>query len=195
MTCIVGYIDKETDTVYIAGDSAGVAGLDVTLRKDPKVFETGPFIMGFTTSFRMGQLLMSSKFNPQRQVWGQSDYDYMITTFIDEVRAVFKEGGYEHGGSFLVGYRGQLYSIDSDFQVGEGYRNYDAVGCGEYYAKGAIEMVLQCSDEPKTEEEIENFLESVLSVVVEHNAGVRPPFSIVHMSKNESDNLILKQIK
>lgn len=30
MTCIVGYLDKKTKKVTIGGDSAGVAGLDIT---------------------------------------------------------------------------------------------------------------------------------------------------------------------
>lgn len=36
MTCIVGL--KHENSVWIGGDSAGVAGLSVTIRKDPKVF-------------------------------------------------------------------------------------------------------------------------------------------------------------
>ena len=39
MTCIVGYLDKKTKKVTIGGDSAGVAGLDITIRKDEKVFK------------------------------------------------------------------------------------------------------------------------------------------------------------
>lgn len=144
MTCIVGYIEK--DTVYIGGDSAGVGDYSITLRKDPKVFKQGPFIMGFTTSFRMGQLLMSSKFKITKQKTNQSDYDYMVTTFVDAVRGCFKDGGYlkketdgeEVGGTFLVGYKGVLYEIGDDFQVAIPYDNYSAVGCGEDLAKGAL---------------------------------------------------------
>jgi ATP-dependent protease HslVU (ClpYQ) peptidase subunit len=55
MTCIVGV--NHNGNIYIGGDSAGVAGLQLQIRSDEKVFLTGDFIMGFTTSFRMGQLL------------------------------------------------------------------------------------------------------------------------------------------
>lgn len=64
MTCIVGLVDK--GSIYMGGDSAGVAGLSVTTRADEKVFLNGPFIMGFTTSFRMGQILRY-KFVPPDQ--------------------------------------------------------------------------------------------------------------------------------
>ena len=74
MTCIVGYLDKET--VYLGGDSAGTDGnYSQHIRKDKKVFQNGPFIFGFTSSFRMGQILMSSRFKPWRQKAEQSDYD------------------------------------------------------------------------------------------------------------------------
>ena len=58
MTCIVGLVHE--GVVYIGGDSAGVAGLSLTVRADEKVFQNGEFLMGFTTSFRMGQLLRYS---------------------------------------------------------------------------------------------------------------------------------------
>ena len=143
MTCIIGYVyDKK---VYIGGDSLGVSGLDITERADPKVFINKDFIIGFTSSFRMGQLLMSSKFNPDPQESDQSDFDYMITTFIDHIRELFDKSGYmeknnsqESGGVFLVGYNGVLYKIESDFQVGISCDDYAACGCGDKYAKGSL---------------------------------------------------------
>lgn len=38
-------------------DSAGVGGWHLQLRADPKVFHVGHFLIGYTDSFRMGQLL------------------------------------------------------------------------------------------------------------------------------------------
>jgi hypothetical protein len=55
MTCIVGL--RQGGKVFIGGDSAGISGWDVTVRADPKVFLSGPYAMGFTSSFRLGQLL------------------------------------------------------------------------------------------------------------------------------------------
>ena len=55
MTCIVGLVDN--GKIYMGGDSAGVSNLDIRIRADQKVFKTGEFIMGFTSSFRMGDLL------------------------------------------------------------------------------------------------------------------------------------------
>lgn len=142
MTCIVGLVDK--GKVWIGADSVGVRGWSRTIRKDPKLFKNGEFLIGFTSSFRMGQILRF-KFRPPARLDKIGDYEYLCTAWIDAVRASLKDGGYSHidknreeGGSFLLGYRGKLYSVDNDFQVGEPAHGYDAVGCGDDAALGAL---------------------------------------------------------
>lgn len=195
MTCIVGIIDK--DRVIIGGDSAGVAGLNVTIRKDTKVFKNGPFIMGFTSSFRMGQLLMSSKFKPPKQKLRQSDYDYMITDFIDCIRTLFKTSGYskinnneEEGGTFLVGYKGGLYDVQDDFQVGISVAEYNVCGCGVYYAKGSLYTSKNIADATDR-------VTKALETAAHFSGGVCPPFNYVSMRKSESAKLakLLKPAK
>ena len=153
MTCIIGFIKNKK--VYIGGDSAGVGGLDVTLRRDSKVFKNGNFIMGYTSSFRMGQLLRF-KLKVKDQIEKQTDYEYMCTTFIDAVRKCLKENAYttiddnvERIGIFLVGYNEKLYKIEGDLQVGESYDNFNSVGCGEDYAKGAMEILTKSKQSPR----------------------------------------------
>lgn len=106
----------------------------------------------------------------------------MCTTFIDAVRKCLKNGGYttvecenERIGVFLVGYNKKLYSIDSDLQVGESYENFDSVGCGANYAKGALDILLKSSLNYTPEVIIRKALETV----VKFSAGVRPPFNII----------------
>lgn len=173
MTCIVGLEDK--GLVYIGGDSAGISGLSITVRADEKVFTTGPFIMGFTTSFRMGQLLRY-KFDPPNQANGVDDMRYMVTTFIDAVRKCFFDNGFgskedNQGGTFLVGYKGSLYSIQSDFQVAKPTTGYAAVGCGTDLALGAM----FANSKLKPVDRVKN----ALSAASAFNAGVSPPFTIL----------------
>jgi len=145
MTCIAGLVHK--GNVYIGGDSAGVAGQQIIARKDEKVFKNGEFIIGFTSSFRMGQLLRY-KFTPPEIKEGQDLFEYMVKDFVEEVRICFKTGGYtsmintnnERGGTFLIGVRGRLFEIDCDFQVGENLCGFASVGCGESYALGALDV-------------------------------------------------------
>jgi len=187
MTCIVGYIEKnKTETIiYLGGDSSGVYGTHITLREDPKVFKKGnKFLIGFTSSFRMGQLLMSSKFEPPKQKEKQTELDYMITDFVDEVRKVFDENGYmkkennqEEGGIFIVAYKDKLYQIESDFQVGVNILPYDACGSGEDYAKGALYSLVNFSTLTNGEKIVEKALEASANF----NSAVSKPFNIVKM--------------
>jgi hypothetical protein len=69
----------------------------------------------------------------------------MRTTFIDSIRERFKHGGFaeisnnkEEGGCFLVGVRGRLFSIESDYQVGESASGYSACGSGAAVSLGSL---------------------------------------------------------
>jgi ATP-dependent protease HslVU (ClpYQ) peptidase subunit len=177
MTCIVGLVHK--GKVYMGGDSAGVSGYDITVREDPKVFNNSEFLIGFTTSFRMGQILRF-QFNPPK-VKGKDLYKYMCTDFIDAIRKTFKTTGFlkihsaeESGGSFLVGYKGHLFSIDKDFQVGIPADRFDAVGSGHAYALGSMHTSAALGTiSPKAR------IEAALQSASYFNAGVRKPFLIL----------------
>ncbi len=170
MTCIVG-IEHEGG-VLIGGDSAGVSGLDMMLRADAKVFRNGPAIFGFTSSFRMGQLLRYSLKVPTGFV--RNTDRYMATKFICAVRKCLGDGGYarkkegeETGGTFLVGIVGKLYRIEDDFQMGRTMGGIDAVGCGASYAMGAMFVA---RGKPQHRAEVG------LRAAVAFSGGVRPPF-------------------
>ncbi len=166
--------------VWIGADSAGVAGYQLTVRADEKVFRRGPFVMGFTTSFRMGQLLRYTLTVPSHGP-GLDDRAFMATCFVDSVRACLKAGGYakreserEEGGTFLVGYRGAIYQVHGDYQVAVPDTLYDACGCGQEIALGALHAMTR--DELPPWVRIRRALEAAEA----HSAGVRRPFVTVH---------------
>lgn len=177
MTCIVAITDGKT--VTMGADSAGVGGYSLTPRKDPKIYEVGDFMFGFTSSFRMGQILGYS-FSPP-PVPECVDVDrYMRTSFIDAVRRALKDGGFsetqngrEHGGAFLVGFRGRVFKVESDFQVGESVFPFDACGCGEDIALGAMHSMAEHSMVA------EDKIRRALSAAQAFSAGVRAPFIVV----------------
>lgn len=178
MTCIVGIRDKATGAVILGGDSAGVAGLSITVRDDPKVFRNGPFVMGFTTSFRMGQLLAHALTPPAPP--RSNLYAFMVTEFVDAVRECLKAGGYastrnevESAGTFLVGVRGHLYEIGSDYQVGIPADGYAAVGCGDELALGAFYATRGSDLDPLQR------AHAALLAAAHHSAGVTGPFRFV----------------
>ena len=168
--------------VYIGGDSAGVAGLSVVVRADEKVFRNGDFLMGFTTSFRMGQLLRYKLYPPRRHP-DDRVAKYMVVDFIDAVRECLKAGGYaskeketEQGGTFLVGYSGHLFTVDSDYQVGIPEDGFAAVGSGQDIALGAL-FATQGQGTPRDR------VLTALRSAERFNAGVRGPFHILPESE------------
>ncbi|RXF72078.1 hypothetical protein [Hansschlegelia zhihuaiae] len=179
MTCIVGL--RHAGRVIIGGDRAGVdtGNYSLTVREDRKVFVNGPFAMGFTTSFRMGQVLAYGFTPPARRP--ETDVmRFMVTEFVDAVRAAFKAAGYalkekeqEAGGSFLVGYEGRLFHIADDYQVGESSHGFDACGSGAQVALGS----LLTSDGGAAR----NRIERALKAAETFNAGVRAPFDFVEV--------------
>jgi hypothetical protein len=189
MTAVVGIV-AQSRTVYMGADSAGVGGWDLTIRRDPKIFKVGPFLIGFTTSFRMGQLLQyglpyRTDENPADQSWAglaRSDpMRFMCTQFVPDARKVLRDGGWskEHdkqdeGGQFLVGFNGHLFRVESDFQVGESSAGFDAVGCGGQVACGSLHTSGKMVPEINTQKRLTFALEAAESL----SAGVRGPFVI-----------------
>lgn len=175
MTCIAGLVHD--GKVYIGGDSAGVGGLDLSIRKDQKVFANGDFVMGFTSSFRMGQILRYA-FTPPKRHPDKDVMEFMVVEFVNALRDSLKAGGFakkdsevETAGVFLVGYAGRLFNIEDDYQVGESACGYHAVGCGDGYAKGVLFATEGQDPEAR--------INMALRAAEAHSAGVRGPFHLV----------------
>lgn len=172
MTAVVGLV--QSGRVYLGGDSAGVSGLSLVVRADAKVFRKKEYIFGFTTSFRMGQLIRYSMRLPKPK----GDLDaFMATVFIDALRRCLKAGGWaskenerEEGGTFLVGVRGRLYAIYDDYQVARAADGFAAVGCGDDIALGALFATAGTGLKPRRR------VISALRAAERFSAGVRGPF-------------------
>lgn len=175
MTCIAAIAEK--GKVYIGADSAGVYGYDIVIRADEKVFKNGECLFGFTSSFRMGQLLRY-KFEIPDKPQRMSEKVFINTLFIDGIRKCLKDGGYaiikdnqEKGGEFIVGYKGGIYHIESDFQVGQPVELFAACGCGEDYAKAVLHTTKNMSPQ--------NRIRKALQTAEHFSAGVRGPHRIL----------------
>lgn len=190
MTCIVGIVDNNTAT--LAGDSAGVSGTVTQPRADAKVFANGPFVIGFTTSFRMGQILRYGLTLPEPPA--DHLHRFMCTAFVDAVRGALKDAGWatknneqESGGCFLVGVKGHLFEVDNDYQVGEMGDGYTAVGCGAEVALGALHATIGSG--------LSAFSRATLALeaAAHFSTGVRAPFVAIscdghgHGTVNELD--------
>lgn len=142
MTCIVGL--EAGGKVYMGGDSASTSGWDINVTRLRKVFRQGDFLIGCTGSWRMAQLLQYSLVvRPQKD--NEDDMQYMVTGFVEAIRTCLKEGGFakvedekEEGGTFLVGFKGRVYTVENNFQVCSTSDAFTAIGCGDKYAMGNL---------------------------------------------------------
>lgn len=188
MTCIA-VVTNGKKTV-IGGDSAGVRGYSLSLqtRKDKKVFvkQAGKveLLFGFTSSFRMGELIQFELPLPKITKDDRADlYRFMVARFIPAVRKCLSDGGFarkkdnvEEGGAFIVSLLGRIFTVHSDFQVEEPLESFCAVGCGEGLALGSLYTSAHEKDMVKR-------VRTALEAAQKFSAGVREPFVIIESSK------------
>lgn len=176
MTCIVGFIEKNSNRVIVGGDSAGSDYHSLSLRKDPKVFRVKDFVIGATSSYRMIQILRFNFVPPPLKGTGigfqetssEIDlYQYMCTEFINALRKTLKDAGFltitngsESGGTFLVAYKDRLFCIHDDLQVAEFFDGYHSVGSGSNFALGAIAALTALPEPPPAEDIVRIALEA-----------------------------------
>ena len=178
MTCIVGL--ESEGRVWMGGDRAAVDQSHYLSHcEQPKVFRRGDLVFGYTTSFRMGQLLQF-KLKVPELTEDQPIDEYMATAFIDAVRDCLKEGGYtrvdcsrETIGTFLVGVRGRLYIVDDDYNVRRDNGGFNAVGSGLSVALGSMHSTAKLRLHPR--ERIAMALEAASTFIT----TVRGPFDII----------------
>lgn len=174
MTCIIGI--AEHGKVWIGGDSAGVSGWNIN-PIGKKVFRSGEFLIGVTGNLRATQVLQY-RLHIETKADLESEDCYMATVFSDEVRSLFlanalmkKDNEVEkHDSAFLVGYKGRLYTVDSDMSVVAMPEQFDFVGCANGLARGAFVAL----DHLQPFERIKRTLE----IVARYNIGVDGPFQI-----------------
>jgi len=176
MTCIVGLWDQ--GHIYVGGDSSGSDCQCLMPRNDTKVFRRKEFVIGYTSSFRMGQLLRY-RLDPAEKYTHQDVHEWMCTTVVDAIRQTFKTGGFaeieneqESGGEFIIATHGRLFVVHSDYQVAEPAGGYWAVGSGGLVALGALH-VLHDRAMPAQQKVLE-----ALAAAQTHNPFVREPFEV-----------------
>jgi hypothetical protein len=123
MTCIVGVVENKR--AYISSDSGAISNIS-RLTNVEKVFKVSNLVIGYTTSFRMGQLLKYSIVYPEIKNAEQFNIEFVINEIIPKIRECFKVNGFlsinnsvEEGGEFLISSFGKIFCIESDFQVQE----------------------------------------------------------------------------
>lgn len=160
MTCIAALVDN--GKVYIAADSAASAEDSIEVRANRKVFRNGEYLIGFTGSFRVGQVLQygTGLPAPKRDLLG-----HIVTELVGPIRRAFDK---ETVTDILIGCRGRLFKMCTDYSVAE-YDSYAAAGQGEPYALGRLHGSLGAP---------ELRLVAALEAAQTHCTAVRSPFHV-----------------
>jgi ATP-dependent protease HslVU (ClpYQ) peptidase subunit len=186
MTCIIGYKDQKNSCVYIGADSLGSNSYTKTVRNDPKFFHyTKDIIFGFTTSYRMGQLIMyADNLFSEINIHDKEFFTHknLVTKFIPNLIKLYKENeddNIDKNGTFILATFDKLWKIYDNFQVQESLDNFVSCGSGEELALGAL-YALQKNDNYSIVEKIVIGLESA----EKFSCSVQRPFHIINTSDN-----------
>ena len=186
MTCMVGLVDG--GEVYMGADSMAAQNWDARQSSLPKVFSRDEFLIGYSTSFRMGQLLQYKlKITPRNK---EPVMAYMVETFVEDVRCCLKEYGYtkiensqEEGGDILVGFCGRLFHIADDFHVNEYLNGFTAIGCGFQYALGVMQALVDIPAKHR--------VRTALEISAYFSNGVSEPFYVKKLDAVSKTLIIL----
>lgn len=180
MTCIVAVKDWTNKKIIMAGDSASVSGHLSGAIRDPKIFKTGPYLIGNTGSFRVGQVL---RYDFDAPVPKEDDETmaFMVREFVDSLRKRMlalgisaRKDNIDKGGNFLIAIRDRIFHIYDDFQVNERIEDYDAAGSGMEVALGS----LYSTQSQVAKERVRIALEAADY----YGSHVRPPYSAGEIS-------------
>lgn len=186
MTAIVGWIDKE-HTVWMGADSASSANNSIGIREDKKLFKLGEMAIGYCGSPRVGQIIKWD-FWPPKHPKSMVNEQYIVLKVVPEMRKALARNDYldkeptkDIESQFLIGYRGQLFTIWGDFQVEHQDCVYAAIGSGCDLAQGALYVMARKVYVSEFMHATE-ILECALSAAVAHTPFVRDPFWAVNTS-------------
>jgi ATP-dependent protease HslVU (ClpYQ) peptidase subunit len=142
MTCVVAITDG-TNTLLAADSSASEPSI-ITNRLDPKVFKIGEFGIGFSSSFRLGQILKYHFCPPNISKKQKTLMEYMVTQFVPELRLTLEEQDFPYheeekvSWTIVVCVRNEIFYIEPDWHVGQDSDFYVAIGSGAAYARGSL---------------------------------------------------------
>lgn len=180
MTLIAAQMDK-TGIVWMAADSLGSnSNGDRYIRKDKKIFKKDGYLIGYTSSYRMGQIIEHKAKLPELPLNNRGNIH--IVKVIDAIAESLYNNNYtmekdnrHYGGEFIIGWHGRLYCIQSDFQYSTTAINYMCCGAGEDFGLGA----LHTAQKLKGSNEIEALLYA-MRAGTKHNCFVAPPFIVMN---------------
>ena len=188
MTCIAAIADGET--VWMGGDRASCRGDSIDANAGPKVFIKEGIIFGVTGDARVLQVVQHGLMVPP--IGDESIEQYIAIKFINELRRCAVHYGFMAGdggsdkmdGRIMLGMSGSLFVISEWFAFTQVANGYEAIGCGENVARGVLYVMKGLNPEYHINDPSET-IRTALSAAERHCSGVRDPFDILALGKDD----------
>lgn len=188
MTAIVAL--KHKGIIYLAGDRCGSNGYSKSLGSNPKIFKTGEFYLGYTSSFYMGQIL-EHIWTPPPRTERLSDNVYFYKHVVPSLRNCLVDNHYgkyfdeEHKepnlGSFIIVYKNKIFVHHSNGAVIE--VEYAGVGCGGESVLSSVLCMLDLAKiVPGFTPDMNNVFNRAFARCAEFYCGVSPEFDLMEIA-------------
>ena len=180
MTCIVGITDGKR--IAMGADSAG-SSPDTSEIYDvatSKLWSSGAYLVGICGSFRAGQLARWEMAWPDPpEAAGAELESFVVREVVKSLRHTLQDAGFTspaepaRAAQFLIGLKGHLFSIGSDFSAVSMSAPFMAIGSGRLAAYGALQILAGLELEP------EEKVRRALAAARTQTANVREPFHLL----------------
>lgn len=138
MTCIVGTV--ENGRVWLGADSAGVDPdtRALEIRRDPKVFRNGVYVIGVAGSWKANQFLRFAEIPDPGQYakWTRAEPPDGEPWICNHLMKWIRENA--PPAELLIGFAGRIYHVYGHEQVSMEKLDFDAAGSGAQIARGAL---------------------------------------------------------
>lgn len=178
MTCVIAISDGRS--LVFAADSAAsnLKTGEIYNLDNEKIFCCGPWLVGHTTSYRLGQVLRHRVLWPSPPAEVEDLEGFIVGEVVDAVRKGLRAAGAskrlqsaENGGTFLLGYGGKIFGIADDYSVVRLPNHFAAIGHGRFLAYGALHALKE-SGLP-----LEERCRIALEAAATYDTTVRGPFT------------------
>jgi ATP-dependent protease HslVU (ClpYQ) peptidase subunit len=141
MTCIVGL--EWNNKAYIGGDIQGTGGNISFEHTQPKIFERGGVLFGYTSSYRYGQIVENHLQEPLHVPEDRNGVYYWICQeLVPKIQSTLINNNWNEGGDMLLAVHGELWNLQPDFSVLRPTSGFMSVGSGTQYALGSVKASL-----------------------------------------------------
>lgn len=175
MTAIVGIV--KDGRVYMGGDSSAVADDIAYPVVNKKVFVRSGMLFGYAGSFRYGQVIqhhmpevkLSAKVDALHAI--VSGFVPVLRESLEGVGGIASDDEEDAAGDCLIGYKGHLFLLQSNFSVLEPVEGVAVLGSSEGILLGAVAALSGRRPEYR--------INRAMSIAASYSNAVLPPFNIV----------------